>query len=61
MRSRPDVTTTSPAATSVISGTYFMTRSVATAPSTPTWPETIPVARLRSIITPAPLWLSRRS
>ena len=37
-----------------VSGTYFMTRSVATAPSTPTWPETIPVTRLRSIMHPRP-------
>ena len=48
MRSRPEVTTRSPTATSARSETYLSTRSSLPDSLPATWPETTPLTRLRS-------------
>src|SRR6185503_19414633 len=59
--SSPDVTTTSPTATSARTGTYFMSSSEVPESEKATWPATTPVVRVRSMRTPIPLSRSSRS
>src|SRR4029079_3888127 len=55
MRSRPEVTTTSPTATQPRTGTKFMPSRLPTWSANPAWPDTTAVMRLRSMRTPRPL------
>src|SRR4029450_10386477 len=69
MRSRPEVTTTSPSTTSASTGHTLTTRSPPAASSVAdwreicaeTWPDTTPVTRLRSMRAPTPLCWSSSS
>ena len=57
MRSRPEVTTTSPTTTSASTGTNFMASRLPTWSANPACPDTTAVMRLRSMRTPSPLSL----